>query len=323
MPRKRKVVVPEEETVKIITEVHTIVQCIQKNETFHNKYLKDLQTVYANSNHKEFVKIFTKILLSAMQKEETNEYANTALLFCSKFITSFAEGADDEVDDEETHPMMTSIFNWLLNNSSSNQHIRFRFCQFVNLLLKNLGQEAALDDNICDSILKYMLDHLKDLSASVRVEAIHALQRIQNPENPDDTVVKAYTFHLCSDPSPKVRQAVISSIGRNYNTIPIIIDRLWDIDEKVRRHAYLQMSSYPVKAYKVIHRLKLLEQGLSDHSESVKKIVTNIMLPNWLESYNKKYLEFVSALKLDANDTEIERFRTTSKMALKEIFQFK
>lgn len=55
------------------------------------------------------MKIFKGILLSAMQKEETNEYANTALSFCSKFITSFAEG-----DDEETHPMMTSIFNWLL-----------------------------------------------------------------------------------------------------------------------------------------------------------------------------------------------------------------
>lgn len=51
MPRKRKVVVPEvvlEVPVKKTTEVHTIVQCTQKSETFHNKYLKDLQIVYAN-----------------------------------------------------------------------------------------------------------------------------------------------------------------------------------------------------------------------------------------------------------------------------------
>lgn len=52
MPRKRKVVVPEvipeAPTVKKTTEVHTIIQCTQKNETFHNKYLKDLQIVYSN-----------------------------------------------------------------------------------------------------------------------------------------------------------------------------------------------------------------------------------------------------------------------------------
>lgn len=118
MARKRKVVVPEvvpeAAPVKKITELHTIVQCTQKSETFHNKYLKDLQNVYAKYKHEEFVKIFTGILSSAMQRDETHEFANTALSFCAKFITSFAE-----VDDEETHPMMTSIFNWLLSVSFS------------------------------------------------------------------------------------------------------------------------------------------------------------------------------------------------------------
>lgn len=106
----------------------------------------------------------------------------------------------------------------------------------------------------------------------VRVQAVHALQRLQMPDNPNDTIVKIYLFHLNTDPAPTVRQAVISCIGRNFHTIPSIMDRLWDVDEKVRRHTYLQMSSYPVKAYKVVQRLTFLEQGLNDQSEIVTKV---------------------------------------------------
>ena len=135
-----------------------------------------------------------------------------------------------------------------------------------------MGVEAALDDSICDRIMGYMINRLRDINPNVRVQAILALQRLQVPDNPDDIILKTYQFHLNSDPSPKVRQAVISSMGRNYNTIPYILERLWDIDEKVRKHTYLNMSSYPVKSYKVSQRLMLLEQGLYDRSDMVRKV---------------------------------------------------
>jgi condensin complex subunit 3 len=67
------------------------------------------------------------------------------------------------------------------------------------------------------------------------VQAIVALQRLQDPDNSDDPVFKIYIFHMENDPSAKVRQAVVTSIGRNVFTIPYIIERLWDSDDKVRR----------------------------------------------------------------------------------------
>lgn len=115
------------------------------------------------------------------------------------------------------------------------------------------------------------------------MQAVHAMQRLQIPDNPNDSIVKAYQFHLANDPSVIVRQAVITSIGRNFHTIPFILERLWDVDEKVRRHTYLQMSSYPVRAYKVSQRLTFLEQGLNEHSDFVKKVRFNI-----LKMLNKK-----------------------------------
>ncbi|EDS28926.1 condensin, XCAP-G'-subunit [Culex quinquefasciatus] len=88
----------------------------------------------------------------------------------------------------------------------------------------------------------------------------------------------------------------------------------------VRRHTYIQMSSYPVKQYKVAQRLTFLEQGLNDHSDKGQRVVKNVLIPQWFESYQKNYVAFVKALKIYADEKEMERFAKTAKLALGEIF---
>lgn len=266
--------------------------------------------------HEKFMTRFLKGLRVWMKFDETNIYANLGLKFCAKYLTSLG---DDAAMD--THPTLVSTFDFLLNTVSLTTTVRFRLCQFVNLLLSFMGSEAALDDIICNNIMKYMLDRLKDLSAAVRVQAVQALQRLQTPDNPNDKIVRSYLFHLANDPSSAVRMAIITAVGRNFHTIPSILDRLWDIDERVRRHTYLQMSSFPVKSYKVEQRVKFLEQGLNDDSDGVRKVVTSVLLPQWLTSYQRKYVALVSALKLDANENEIKRFVKITKQALFVIFK--
>ncbi|KAL5286601.1 NCAPG family protein [Megaselia abdita] len=293
--------------------MYSIMTNAQLNDLFHNKFIKEMQKLYEKTDHESFVQTLTHMIKVAMAGEEKNEYSESTLVFCAKYAASYAT--------EDTHPVLLYLFNWVLKTISSSPHIRFRLCQFVNMLLNALGLEAALDDNICDDILTYMMNRLRDLSPNVRLQAIVALQRLQCPDDPNDPVVKAYQFHLSSDPSSKVRQSVITSMGRNFNTIPFIIERLWDIDEKVRRHTYLHMSSYPVKAYLVIQRLTFLEQGLNDPAEMVRKVVVNVMLPQWLESYKRDILALLSALKIDATEAEIDRFRKAAKQLLPEVFK--
>ncbi|XP_053966017.1 condensin complex subunit 3 [Anastrepha ludens] len=334
MGRKRKIPIADEEKENAVAKsrqrgggggvtasksmllhgpMYTIMSIVQLNETSHKKYIKELKQLYAKMDHDAFMFTFIKMIKTAMVADEGNEYAETTLLFCSKFVSSY--------DGDDTHPLLIDICKWLLTTISRNPHIRYRICQFVNMILKALGQEAALDDAICDRIMEYMLHRLHDTSPNVRVQAILAMQRLQVPDNPDDPVLRAYQFHLCSDPSSRVRQAVITCMGRNYHTIPYILDRLWDIDEKVRRHTYLHMSSYPVRSYKVSQRLTLLQQGLNDRSEAVRKVVVTIMLQQWIESYQKDLIALISALKLDSSESEIDRFRKVAKQTLKEIFK--
>ncbi|XP_050073098.1 condensin complex subunit 3 [Anopheles maculipalpis] len=317
-PRKRKVVVAtgnSPEKVKYSTAVIQTLLSAQQTETTHAKLVKQLKRLFATVGHDSFVKSFIQVIKRQMEHDESNPYANNVLKFCAKFL------ADPEYSGQTvTHPIMASIFDWLLSTISSAQSVRFRICQLVNLILNALGTDAALDDSICDKILRYMLERIRDMSQHVRVQAVLALQRLQDPNSPEDPVVRAYIYHLDKDPSPKVRQTIITSLGRNYRLIPHLLDRLWDADERVRRHTYMQMSSYPVRQYKVEQRLMFLEQGLGDHSEAVRKVMRNVMIPQWVESYQRDYVAFVEALKLDADDKEMDRFRKTAKMVLMEIF---
>ncbi|XP_055625380.1 condensin complex subunit 3 [Toxorhynchites rutilus septentrionalis] len=318
-PRKRKVKVvapsnsPEKAKFSIVV-IQTILNG-QESETSHAKLIKELKGIYPTITHESFMKSFIQSLKGSMQHEEANEYANRRLKLCAKFAAD-----PDYCEQPETHPIIVSVFDWLLGTISPAAIVRFRICQFVNLVLNAMGPEASLDDDICDKILRYMLERMRDVAPNVRVQAVLALQRLQNPDDPDDSVFRAYIFHLETDPSSKVRQTIITSLGRNYRTIPYIIERLWDVEGGVRRHTYLQMSSYPVKQYKVAHRLTFLEQGLNDHSEAVRKVVRNVLIPQWFESYQKNYVAFVKALKIDADEKELERFRKTAKLALFEIF---
>lgn len=87
---------------------------------------------------------------------------------------------------------------------SSDSSIRYRICFFVNALLNAMGPEAQLDDNICNNVLSYMIERIRDTNQNVRLQAVHALQRLQNPDDNEDKVIQVYMFHIDNDPSPKV-----------------------------------------------------------------------------------------------------------------------
>lgn len=189
------------------------------------------------------------------------------------------------------------------------------------MILKGLGPEAILGDDICDSILAYMMSCITDVSPSVRTEAIMAMQRLQAPENPDDPVIRCYQFHLCSDPSARVRQTIISCIGRSHRTFPYILDRVRDVDDRVRRQAYLNLSIFPVKSLKISERLIILENGLNDRCGAVLKAVSNVLLKQWVDAYNKNYMALITALKLYADEEELIRFRKITAQTLQCIFE--
>jgi condensin complex subunit 3 len=187
--------------------------------------------------------------------------------------------------------------------------------------MSSFSQRAEIDETIIEKITERMLYFMKDISPQVRTQAVLALQRLQDPDNSEDSVTKAYIYHMESDPAVKVRQAVITSIAKKANNMLGILDRLHDVDEKVRRHTYLQMASFSVKTYKIADRIAILKTGLNDRSESVRKSVTNILLSNWIGVYDYDYVEVIKAIKLDSNEKDLVQFRKLAEQVLDEVFK--
>lgn len=219
---------------------------------------------------------------------------------------------------------ISKLFNSFLSfkMTSKQFYVRARICQLVTHIMCSFSQKAEIDETIMDKVIERMLGtFIKDISPVVRQNAIMALQRLQDPENSEDQVTRAYIYHMETDPVAKVRQAAITAIAKKLQVFPHILDRLSDNDEKVRRHTYLQMASVPVKSYKISDRIKIMLAGLYDRSEMVKKAVLNILVPNWIAAYENDFTEFIKAIKLDANDNELIRFRGLAQDALIAIFK--
>lgn len=75
----------------------------------------------------------------------------------------------------------------------------------------------------------------------------------------------ALIFHF-NDPSPAVRRAVVSSIALNKLTIGHILARTRDVNDNVRRNAYLVFSKIKALNLTIKYRVTILERGLQDRS---------------------------------------------------------
>lgn len=266
--------------------------------------------------HEEFTGYFLRGLRMAIKFGDTNRFANSIAQFMITFLASLR--CEDE---DEMHPILNDVFQFLLKHTSEINHVRLHMCQFINLLMKGLSTDVVIDENTYDEIIAYLYMGLQDNLASIRLQAIHALCRLQSPQNKDDGVTKKLLYHLKNDSSVPVRQAVLTLIARNAHTLPTIMDRLQDIDDGVRRSVYLQMSSYPVRRLKIQERVTFLESGLNDRSEAVHKVVHSVLLPQWMQSYENQYVSFTKALKMDESYEMVQRFVNVSKQAL--MAQFK
>lgn len=150
----------------------------------------------------------------------------------------------------------------------------------------------------------------------MRTQAVIALHRLQNPSDPKDAVTKAYLFHLECDPSAPVRRAVICKLARTACAFTPVINRIRDVDEKVRREAFHFIASYSSKSFKIKQRIQIIKNGLNDRSDHVKKCVAEILLPKWLVHFDRSYFALIKAITLDATVADIKQSVEVAEMIL-------
>lgn len=92
------------------------------------------------------------------------------------------------------------------NHKARDKAVRYRVCQLVNRLFQNLGEDAAIDDSLYSEVYSAMQIRLRDKFPIVRVHAVFALARLQDPTDPECPIIAGllwpilflYEFQRCS-----------------------------------------------------------------------------------------------------------------------------
>lgn len=182
------------------------------------------------------------------------------------------------------------------------------------MLLDTMGDNASIDDELCNRIMQCMTDRILDKSPKVRAQAAIALHRLQEPNNKECPVIGVYLFHVAKDPSAEVRRVILAKMAKNKKTLDAAIKRTRDVDDSVRKMAYLFISKITVKSLTISQREQLIHNGLQDRSDNIKKCVREILIPAWLRYYDQNYINFLKAI-------DAEHAAETASLALGCLFK--
>ncbi|XP_054438218.1 condensin complex subunit 3 [Pteronotus mesoamericanus] len=286
-----------------IKEAFRLAQQPHQNQA---KLVVALSRTYRTMENKTvFHEEFLHYLKYAMVVYKREPVVERVIEFAAKFVTSFHQ-ADEEDDEEEDGGILDYLFTFLLKSHEANSNaVRFRVCQLINKLLGNMPENAQIDDDLFDKIKEAMLIRLKDKIPNVRLQAVLALSRLQDPKDEDCSVSHAYATMIENDSNPEVRRAVLSCVVPSAKTLSKIVGRTRDVKVAVRKQAYQVLAEkVHMRTMSIAQRVTLLQQGLNDRSEPVKQATQKHLLQGWLRFTEGNILELLHRLDVE-NSSEV------------------
>jgi len=306
--------------------IRDVFKGCQDSFSVHPKLAKKLKAFYLSTDPDKFFEDFIWYLRFPISGvTERSPYVDKTLEFVAKFACTFLEkdettdkegenaskpNNDDEEEEEEELPLfMYRLFAWLLDHHEvEGADARLRVCQLLNKLLKYMGEEACIDDELYNKIYDGMLERLKDKVAEIRSQAVTALQRLQDPRDEECPIIRAYLFHLAHDPNNVVRRTIVRCIGATRLTLPHILERTRDTDEHVRRAAYKFLAEkVHIKSLTIGQREGVLGRGLGERSEAVRRVVEKEMIPGWLRLSNNNIVQLLHHLDVGNSDQDTKQ----------------
>ncbi|KAM6150746.1 condensin complex subunit 3 isoform 2-T2 [Erethizon dorsatum] len=287
-----------------VKEAFRLAQQPHQNQA---KLVVALSRTYGTTDDKAvFHEEFVHCLKYAMVVYKREPAVERVMEFAAKFVTSFHQSDVEDNEEEEDGGILNYLFTFLLKHHAANSNgVRFRVCQLINKLLGSMPENALIDDDLFDKINEAMLIRLKDKIPNVRIQAVLALSRLQDPKDDECPVVNAYATLIENDSNPEVRRAVLSCIAPSAKTLPKIVGRTKDIKEAVRKLAYqILAEKVHMRAMSIAQRVMLLQQGLNDRSDAVKQAMQKHLLQGWLNFTEGNILELLHRLDVE-NSSEV------------------
>uniref|UniRef100_A0A8D8WN30 Condensin complex subunit 3 n=1 Tax=Cacopsylla melanoneura TaxID=428564 RepID=A0A8D8WN30_9HEMI len=318
---------PKDKKEKGNFSIYEIFNFAQKEETDLNKLVKKMLEMFKSTDFNKFTVDLKKCIQFVLCSQEKCKQVDKCLTFIIKFVMKIVssdqvkkheekkarneskleneetqneskqDNEESDDDDEPNHPLLRYIFFFLFEiNNVEDPLIRYRVCF---LLAKLLAECSQIDDDIFDELSRTMLDRIQDKVANVRVQAVNAVYKLQDKTNPECPIKAAFKFHLAVDPSADVRKSVVRYIAINVDTVSVILGRLDDTSDKVRKHLYLSIAKQNINNFTIRQRQTFIKKGLQDRNPSVRSAVENTLLPVWFSRKSHDYLEFLNSVDVE------------------------
>ncbi|KAL3308620.1 hypothetical protein Ciccas_012845, partial [Cichlidogyrus casuarinus] len=156
---------------------------------------------------------------------------------------------------------------------------RFRSMQILRKLLIQLPSEFYLPENLFMRIKDILTQRIIDIKPAVRSQAVLAIARFQNPENPDCDVVRHIALRCAHDSSADVRKNALTALVVTQNTLKILIERCQDLADGVRKTALNILRDKGIfRPLRLASRVQIIKNGLNDKSNSVKKAARQLLV---------------------------------------------
>ena len=279
----------------------TRVLPLKKNEVIGDRIVKLIAAFIASLDKENEMLSTQRSDKSNSPEGETNESVDTGnnLSEKEKMTTKFIDGF---------------IRHILRGAESKDKNVRFRVMQLLVVIMDNIGE---IDINLYNLLMWSLNKRIYDKEPIVRIQAVFSLTKLQtdveNDTNEEDMDVEMNDSGetkatdtlmqlIQNDPSAEVRRATMLNIVNNNNTRSHILERARDTNAVNRRLIYSRVLKLQGKKCftDIDPRIldQLMEWGLEDREESVRKACQRLMSSHWINLFNGDLIELLENLDI-------------------------
>jgi condensin complex subunit 3 len=304
----------------------------QLNAAGHRKLIHGLRRLHleceGEDGEREFFLSVVKCLNVLLAVRKNEEVVNRSLRFLVGFIVLSAERDEAGVlggSSSTTRFIENMMLYGLEGVDAKDRFVRARLAQ---VLVACVNAVDELSDHVWRVFRVKMTERLFDKEAAVRVQATHALARLQSLELAEGSgllVRDVFIELLAHDPAAEVRKAVLAHIDvvvpaeaneqGGPATLDAILQRRRDVDAGVRRHFYAnKMSEIDVRVLSMKQRDAVLRAGLGDRDANVRRACIEMVFGRWIQTANNNLLQLLLSL-------DVLRHLPVAESALKAFYE--
>eukprot|EP00936_MAST-01D_sp_MAST-1D-sp1_P002892 g2892.t1 len=270
---------------KLVQQIARCFNECQRSRAGHRKtalIMKKLQAASPEVFEREFFRL-VKLVLPHYKEEET---VKRIISFIIMFATGqhVQQGDEAQQNEDGTAGFDVRLLDFLMRYANADKGVRMRVCQLVSGVFAELDDDADISDELWDQIETQMCERSRDKVPKVRMHAVAALKRLQDPGDAQDCVLREIMRAMNSDTCPNVRKTALACISVSKVTLPRILRRLRDVHADVRRQVYTKMTELHMSGLRTKERLQLLECGLHDREPKVRAACERLLQCHWFES---------------------------------------